>query len=414
MLVEFSVKNFLSFKEKTTFSMNASIDKSLENNIAEVKNNRILKVTAIYGANASGKSNLFEILAIVHSMIKNSNTLSPNSLLPVTPFKLDKKTINEPSEFEIKFIVKDIKYVYGFKMDKKNIYEEYLYYYPNNRIAKIFTRKNINDYSFTSDEESKLNDIKEKNTNNKFFLSTATNWNYDKTKPAFDFITEKLGVVLFHEQLDGYAYKSYYEDNDKSLEKFALKFLKKADFNISGYQISKQELTDEQLNSFPKELASIIPNNMPFYSVKTKHTIQNDTFELDIKEESLGTQLIFSFIPVIKDVLDNQKVLIIDEFDKSLHPFLVRFIIEIFNDEEVNKNHAQLIFNTHETNILDLNMLRRDQIWFVEKNYENESSTIYPLDDFSVRKNENIEKGYLVGRYGAIPFLSADFSNFIK
>ena len=181
MLVEFSVKNFLSFKEKTTFSMNASIDKSLENDVAEVKNNRILKVTAIYGANASGKSNLFEILAIVHSMIKNSNTLSPNSLLPVTPFKLDKKTINEPSEFEIKFIVNDIKYVYGFKMDKKNIYEEYLYYYPNNRIAKIFTRKNINDYSFTSDEESKLNDIKEKNTNNKFFLSTATNWNYDKT-----------------------------------------------------------------------------------------------------------------------------------------------------------------------------------------------------------------------------------------
>ena len=126
----------------------------------------------------------------------------------------------------------------------------------------------------------------------------------------------------------------------------------------------------------------------------------------------------FAFLPFIstdnlssnfKDVLDNGKVLIYDEFDKSLHPFIVKYLVEIFNNPEVNKNGAQLIFNTHDTNLLNLEILRRDQIWFAEKNPDDGSSAIYPLDDFSVRKLENVEKGYLLGRYGAIPFLTNNF-----
>lgn len=405
MLIEFSVTNFLSFKDKNTFTMIASSDNTLTDNIIEVKNEKILKMTALYGANASGKTNLFKILLTVSSMIENSNFFAPNMLLPITPFKLDKETINKPSEFEIKFIVDGIRYLYGFKADSKNVYEEYLVYYPNGRPVKIFTRENINDYSFNSSDERVLNDIKEKNTSNKFFVATATNWNYDKTKPAFDFLTDKLEVVISYDQINNYSYNMYYNDKDKKLENFALNFLEKADFNIKGYKIIEEKITEDKLRTIPDIVKPFIPINTSFYKVNTSHIVNGNEFEFDISEESLGTQVVFSFIPVLKDVLDNGKVLIIDEFDKSLHPFIVKYIVEIFSDIEINKNGAQLIFNTNDTNLLNLELLRRDQIWFSEKNSLDGSSTIYPLDDFSVRRTENVQKGYLLGRYGAIPFL---------
>lgn len=411
MLIEFSVTNFLSFKDRNTFTMIASSDNTLKDNYVEIGKDNILKITAIYGANASGKSNLFKILGIVSSLIKNSNFYAPAVSLPIVPFKLDNDTLDEPSEFEIKFLVDKTRYLYGFKADKKNIYEEYLFYYPNGRPVKIFSRKNIDEYSFNSSDEKILNDIKTKNTSNKFFIATATTWNYGKTKPAYDFLTSKLGVIMSYDQMDNYSYKMYYNDKERKLENFALKFLKKADFNVDGYNIIEEKITEEKLRNMPNFIKNFISVDTPMYKVNTKHIIDGNEFEFNIKEESLGTQVIFSFIPIIKDVLDNGKVLIIDEFDKSLHPFIVKYIVEFFNDKELNVNNAQLIFNTQDTNLLDLELLRRDQIWFAEKNNKNGSSTIYPLDDFAVRKTENIEKGYLLGRYGAIPFLESNFDD---
>ena len=411
MLIEFSITNFLSFKDKVTFSMKASSDKTLKNNYVNIGSEKILKTTAFYGANASGKTNLFKILGIVNNMIKGSNSLSPNAPLPIIPFKLSKETINKPSEFEIKFIVDKIRYVYGFKADYKNVYEEYLFYYPNGRPVKIFIRKNIDEYSFNSSYEKELNDIKTKNTKNKFFVSTATSWNFDKTKPAFDFLTEKLGVVLSHEQIKGYSNNMYFNDKTNSIKKFAINFLEKADFNINDYEIIEDKMTEEKMLNMPDIIKNLIPVNAPLYRVNTFHLVGKEKYRFDISEESLGTQTIFNFIPVIKDVLDNGKVIFIDEFDKSLHPFIVKYIIKIFNNPDLNKNGAQLIFNTHDTNLLDLDLLRRDQIWFTDKNYENAASDIYPLDDFSVRKEKNIEKDYLLGRYGAVPFIKEDLNN---
>ena len=392
--------------------MIASSDNTLKDNFVNVGNEKLLKMTAIYGANASGKSNLFRALAIVSSMIRQSNFNNPNVPLQIVPFKLDKETIKKPSEFEIKFLVDGIRYIYGFEADTKNIYKEYLTYYPNGRPAKIFSRENINEYSFNSNDEKVLNDIKKMNTPNKFFLTTATNWNYEKTKKAFEFLTEKLGVVMSYEQLDNYSYNMYSNDEDKKLEKFALKFLEKADFNVKEYKVVKEKLTDDQISLMPDVIRPFFPSNLPVYKVNTTHIVNGNKFEFDISEESLGTQVIFSFIPVIKDVIDNGKVLLIDEFDKSLHPYIVKYIVELFNDSELNKNNAQLIFNTNDTNLLDLELLRRDQIWFTEKNPDNGESTLYSLDDFSIRKSENVEKGYLLGRYGAVPFLINNFDDF--
>ena len=141
MLIEFSITNFLSFKEKNTFSMIASSDNTLEDNFTSIGNEKLLKMTALYGANASGKSNLFKILALISNMIRQSNFINPNVLLPIIPFKLDKETIKKPSEFEIKFLIDGVRYIYGFEADAKNIYKEYLMYYPNGRPVKIFNRE---------------------------------------------------------------------------------------------------------------------------------------------------------------------------------------------------------------------------------------------------------------------------------
>ena len=182
MILEFSVKNFLSFKEKVTFSMIANSNKELNDNYVEIGGNKVLKSAAVYGANASGKSNLFEILARVVSMLSSSNSVDINAKLPLIPFKFDKDSVNKPSEFEIKFILDETRYVYGFIADKDKIYDEYLYYYPNGRETKIFDRTNINEYSYTQKDEKILREIEDKNAQNKFFLATATNWNFDIKK----------------------------------------------------------------------------------------------------------------------------------------------------------------------------------------------------------------------------------------
>ncbi len=407
MILEFSVKNFLSFKEKVTFSMIANSNKELNDNYVEIGGNKVLKSAAIYGANASGKSNLFKILTLVVLMLWSSNSVDINAKLPLIPFKLDKGSVNKPSEFEIKFILDETRYVYGFIADKDKIYDEYLYYYPNGRETKIFDRTNINEYSYTQKDEKILREIEAKNAQNKFFLATATNWNFDKTKAAYNFLTNGIGTCNNLEILKNMAYKMY-ETNPDYLKDFAIDFLQKADFNIEDYQISQIDVPGEFLTAIPEFITKTLPDKPKAYQVLFKH--KNSDNYLSIDEESLGTQMIFAFIPFLADSLKNKKVLIIDELDKSLHSFLVQYIVEIFNDAEINKNGSQLIFNTHDTNLLDLNILRRDQIWFTEKNSETGESDLYSLSDFSVRKQENVEKGYMLGRYGAVPFIKNDFN----
>ena len=407
MILEFSVKNFLSFKEKVTFSMIANSNKELNDNYVEIGGNKVLKSAAVYGANASGKSNLFKILTLVVLMLRSSNSVDINAKLPLIPFKLDKGSVNKPSEFEIKFILDETRYVYGFIADKDKIYDEYLYYYPNGRETKIFDRTNINEYSYTQKDDKILREIETKNAQNKFFLATATNWNFDKTKAAYNFLTNGIGTCNNLEILKNMAYKMY-ETNPDYLKDFAIDFLQKADFNIEDYQISQIDVPGEFLTAIPEFITKTLPDKPKAYQVLFKH--KNSDNYLSIDEESLGTQMIFAFIPFLADSLKNKKVLIIDELDKSLHSFLVQYIVEIFNDAEINKNGSQLIFNTHDTNLLDLNILRRDQIWFTEKNSETGESDLYSLSDFSVRKQENVEKGYMLGRYGAVPFIKNDFN----
>lgn len=415
MLIEFSVKNFMSIKDEITFSMVAGSGNENIDNIVENKNTneRYLKSTAIYGANASGKTNFIKAIAAAILMVRKSNLRNINEpLLEMVPFKFDLKTMNQPSKFKFVFIKNNIKYIYGFSADVNRVYSEYLYQYLSAKPSLVFERNNTNEYNFTQSEQNKLKDIVTKNTDNKLFLSTATAWNYEKTKDAYLWFSEDIDTYNDNHNI-GYAFDKFENDKDGSQKKFTINLLKQADILIKDYNFEVEEVPNNNASIFNGPI--IISNDGKLVKkevkISTLHQIENDEgklldYELDLHDESLGTQSLFFFSPVIKEALEKGRIIIVDEIDRSLHPLLVEFIIKLFNNSDINKNNAQLIFNTHDTNLLSLDNFRRDQIWFTEKDPKKGSTDLYPLDDFSVRKTENIQKGYLNGRYGAIPFLA--------
>ncbi len=418
MLIQFSIKNFMSFKEKVIFSMEAGTgDENIENiiNYKDI-NERLLKTTAIYGANAAGKTNLIKAFAAAIIMIRRSNMRQPGEkLMEMEPFAFDEKTKAEPCEFEFIFIQNNKKYVYGFSADKDKVYTEYLYQYLSAKSTTIFERNNINKYKFLQSDEGKLNAIKDKNTDNKLFLATATTWNYEKTKAPYLWFAEKIDTYNGGLNFSDFAIDAYSKDENKELKKFTLKLLEEADIIIKDFNVEIEEKdVDNNILSLLKNLNAplpIIPQKQRDVKIRMVHEIIDENgkiedYDLNFGNESSGTQILFSFAPILKNVFEKGKILVIDEIERSLHPRLVEMIIKFFHNPKINIGNAQLIFNTHDTNLLSLNIFRRDQIWFAEKDPKKGATDLYPLDDFSVRKAENIQKGYLNGRYGAVPFVA--------
>lgn len=412
MLIEFTVKNFMSIKNEITFSMISGKSSENLNNTIQSKNfnESYLKSTAIYGANASGKTNFIRALTSAILMVRKSNSRNVNeSLLEMQPFKFDAKTINEPCEFEFVFIKNDTKYVYGFSADINKIYSEYLYQYFSSKATLIFERKNVNEYKFKQSEKSKLEELATKNTEKKLFLSTATAWNYELTREPYMWFAENIDTFNDCLTMNNFVFNKFENDKDNSLKNFTINLLKQSDILISDYNFEIKSIT----NFIPFDNPNLLNEKISQkeVSISTLHEIEDDdgktySYELELQNESLGTQSLFFFSPVLKEAFENGKVIIVDEIDKSLHPLLIELIIKLFHNPDINKNNAQLIFNTHNTNLLSLDLFRKDQIWFAEKDPKKGITDLYPLDDFSIRKTANIQKGYLNGRYGGIPFIS--------
>lgn len=412
MLIEFSVKNFLSFKNKITLSMEKGIGNENQDNVVSIGDIDLLKTAAIYGANASGKSNILKALTCSILMVRNSNLIPVGGKWNfIKPFLFDKTSKNKPSEFEFIFIENNIKYRYFFSADANRIYDEILDVYNSQKPSNIFTRIKTNNYEFTKDK-NKLETLAANNTENKLFLSTATNWNYDKTKDAYLWFANAIDTYDSFENIADNDLIDY-SKNDAGLKNFALKLLKEADILIKDITVDYEE--KEADNTMIDMLVPPLARNGEKIKVKNvnielEHEIKDadDTYhsyKLNFTDESSGTKVLFAFAPFLKRAFERTKVIVIDELERSMHPALVEFIVKLFNNKEINKANSQLIFTTHATNLLDLELLRRDQIWFTEKNPETGVSDLYPLDSFSVRKEENIQRGYINGRYGAIPFI---------
>ena len=409
MLIEFSVMNFLSFKEKVTLSLEKESGNENEENTFVFNNEELLKTAVIYGANASGKSNLIKAFTTAILMVRNSNMIPIGGKWDILkPFLFSEDTKNGPSEFEFIFITNKIKYRYFFSADVNKIYNESLDAYYSQKPTNIFTRKNTAEYSFINSDKKTLESIASKNTENKLFLSTATTWNYEKTKDAFLWFLNSIDTYgSFDSMLDQDLIN--YSNNEEDLKEFTLKLLKESDIFIKDLRVSYEEKDVEN--------SSFIINNQKQGALKTKsvkiamdHEItdsqdEKNIYTLDFEDESSGTKILFALAPILKRAFEKTKIIIVDELEKSLHPTLVKYIIKLFNNEKLNTKNSQLIFTTHAISLLNLDLFRRDQIWFTEKDVLTGNSDLYPLDSFSVRKEENIEKGYINGRYGAVPFI---------
>lgn len=417
MLVQFTVENFLSIRDKVYLSLEPSKDSEHPENLITKGDYKAVNSVAIYGANASGKSSLFKAITVALIMIRNSNNVQVTDKLPMTPFKFDFESRNKPTSFEFTFIAKDgRKYIYGFSATTEKVVEEYLYCYNTSKPTLLFDLNENEKPKFNRAYKVKLEAAYQMNTANKLFLATATTWNVECTKSPFEWLAESIDTFTDVMELGGVAFEKYRTDENRKYIEFTKNLLKQADINISSIEVDAKEVMGGPALPFQIVVQGKIipPNEGKHYDVEitTGHTVVDENgekteFSLTLQEESIGTQLLFFYGPLLKDAFEKGKTIVLDEIDKSMHPSRVKFIMNLFRDPDVNKNGAQLIVTTHETGILSLDMFRRDQIYFTEKDSKSGVTDLYSLDEFSVRKTENIEKGYLMGRYGAIPFLQA-------
>lgn len=423
MLIEFIVKNYRSIKDEQVFSMvkaskikEPDLDEGNTFSAGEPNNVDLLSSAVIYGANASGKSNLLNALRAMATIVRYSSTqFQEGDLLPTEPFKFDELSAIEPTEFEASFINDGVKYQYGFAATQERVLEEWLIAFPNKRPQRWFSRvfdEEAQEYSYKfSDHLLGPKQVWQASTrSNALFLSTAVQLNSEQLRPVFNWFRHTLQPVINFDVLGPGFTASFCED--EHYRERVINLLQASDLNIHDVIIEAEKFDIKAIpENLPQEVREQIIQEVKdkdVLDIQTVHKTKNGRFiSLDLDEESDGTQKLFSIAGPLLDVLDKGFVLIVDELHNSFHPKMVESIIKLFHNPKINKNNAQLIFTTHETSVLNQNVFRRDQIWFCEK-VEYGETNIYPLTDFSPRKadRENIEAGYLSGRYGAVPFIS--------
>ncbi|HEY3776779.1 MAG TPA: ATP-binding protein [Rhizomicrobium sp.] len=418
MLIQFKVGNYRSFCGQQTIAMTADASKEhFETHTAESGINnlgRLLRSAAIYGPNAAGKTNLLKALQFMQQVVVTSATSAPTTKLPHDPFRLSSVTKSQSTDFEIAIIKDGVRYEYGFSLGPQRVENEFLLEYPHGRGRRLFERTwNGKDeeyeWNFSTHFTGNKSLWRDATRDNALFLSMAVQLNNQQLKPVFEWFQKRLVVIVGNMSMNaGLTLKLFESQRGKD---HLLSFIREADSGISDVEIQR-----EPLSSGPGYMigagAPIIeqgPANSPPNLVRVSFShLATDTRErvkFDLSDESNGTQALFKNAGAWLNVFANGEVLLFDEIDTSLHPLLTRFLIAQFHSDATNPNGAQLVFSTHDTTLLNQELFRRDQIWFVEKQTDA-STRLYPLSEFSPRNDEAIERWYMRGRYGALPILS--------
>lgn len=405
MLINLTIKNFLSIKDPVSFSLLATSDDSHETTLIShpaLKEEKLIPCAAIYGANASGKTNFLLAFDMLSNFVLYSHRIQANDLIGVIPFRLDSVSNKAPTEFIVEFIANDIRYKYQLAMTDEEVFTENLYSYENNREAIIFER-NKAEFFFTRDK-SRQDEIAKNTLKNTSYLAKATQSNYAPVKAPFDWFSH---ADVYKNRL-GQIYIPSATALNESIERKNqfLNFLSIIDLSVKDFVIEKKVKTKKDDETIARKDVS--------YSIQTLHKFKDsDTGDekevyFNLRDESDGTRTLFNIAVPVFEALDLGGTLFVDELEANLHPLAQEKLISLFMDPEQNRRGAQIVFSTHNTNLLNLGILRRDQIWFTEKK-ENQSTDIYSLADLTPipRKEANIQKGYLAGKYGAIPFISS-------
>lgn len=422
MLIEFTVGNFRSFRDPQTLSLVAapikSKDPELDENtvIKTAANPDLLTSAAMYGANASGKSNLVQALDFMKRFVMHSlKETKATGGIQVEPFRLHAATVGQPSHFEIVFIEGGKRYRYGFEVTKERVTAEWLFFVPSTREARLFEREGDDITVGSYFKEGR--DLEQHTRPNALFLSVVAQFNGPKAQKLVTWFG-RLGIISGVDDIGMMPFTLMQLVEGEHSE--AIKQLVcRLDLGIGDLQVEKTVRSKPQLpDEMPDEIrqafltimnASDADERLSIHTIHTQYDhegnpVGQELFELD-EHESEGTQKLFSMSGPLLDTLQKGRVLVVDELDARLHPLMTREIISLFNHKATNPNGAQLIFNTQDTNLLDNRLFRRDQIWFVEKDQQG-ASHLYSLAEFKVRNDKDYERGYIQGRYGAVPYLS--------
>lgn len=414
MILEVRLSNFFSIKDEVVLDMRAANiktknAKALTNNIFPYKDTEILKTVALYGANASGKSNIIKAIRFCGLMILNSTNHNENVIFPYRKFKFANFN-NKPSTFFINFVVNEIEYEYSFSLMQNKILTESLHYYPKGRIKKIFIRNEKagktkkEKYSFGTVIKRPL-DVAENTSDKTLYLSRASQMDRDVAKELFMYFNNTfiLGYIGHNAQQIENLFKTYKNP--------LLQALQIADSDIVNITVKKIKMPGKNINVSIKgtnledvTLEDVIQEKL---QVKTFHkTEPKKSFDL-LTEESEGTKKLFVIMLSILDIIANNKILLVDEIGESLHTDIIEYIFNLFRASD----KAQLICTTHNTRFLDLTKFRKDQIYFVNKK-EDASTDLYSLYDYSdFRDTMDLEKAYLQGRFDAVPFINDSIEN---
>jgi len=403
MLLQFNFKNFKSFRDETTLDLSSTKITEFSDSVVKLGGESVLPVAAIFGANASGKSNVMEALKFMTMYVLRSlefgDEVSERTVKP-TPFLFDSNSASAQSMFEVYFIGKDEKtYNYGFVLGKNGVEEEWLnVILKSTKEPKSVFYRNANELDLSGLPKKNSENIRVSLERETLVVSLGAKLKISKLKNVRDWFLS-IGIIDFGEPIENLvrsrAVPHGFADEPKVREQ-VVKYLSAFDDSIIGFNV--------EAVGKDKDSGSTI------LKIETVHEAVNSdkTVSIPLMQESAGTLKMFSLYPFLHAVLENGGVLVVDELNARLHPLLVRSFIITFLDSEINTNHAQLIFTTHDSWQMSGNLLRRDEIWFTEKNSKG-ISTLYSLVDFvdadgiRIRKDENYEKNYLLGKYGAIP-----------
>jgi hypothetical protein len=387
MLLRFRFSNFRSFRREEELSLVAGPFTDMPDVVRKPAGfgEGILPGAAIYGANASGKTNVIKAAAFMSYAVSVSHrSWKPEGPIPREPFMGDEESAREPSEFEADFLLSGVRYRYGFRINSEAVLEEWLCVYPNDHKQTWFHRKQGSPIVFSKKMPGENRTIETLTRKNSLFLSAAAQNNHDTLLPVHRW----LAGIAVEERERTMGITAMLCAQSPGVKDEIAGLLAGADLGVAGMTVEQP-----RLDFLPK--------------IRLLHRVGDRTVSFDKEQESAGTVAYLALLGPVAFALDKGIPLLIDELDESLHPLLATELIRLFNNPLSNPNGAQLIFNTQDTNLLSSGVLRRDQIWFTEKGNDG-SSHLFPLSDFKPRRQENLQNGYLQGRYGAIPFINPD------
>ncbi len=413
MLLEFACSNHKSIRDEVLFSTLAGKDSTYEERIFDMDGVKVLKSAVIYGANGSGKSNFIDAIMFVKNLVIGSINHQPGQGIRQSPHKLD--GFDKESTYKVQFVTKGVRYVFGFSLRDMLISEEYLYFFPNNRQTKIYER---NGETFNAGRlfRGKFTSCKDVLKPNRLMLSCAANFSsVQEIADAYSFFNDELVIYGPINQDNWMNYSLHQMDQNTKMKAAVMTFLSELGTGIKDIRVTIDQklLESGELPPFLSDefKAMLLQNKVDAITAKVIY----DSFETDlIQEESTGIKKLFAMLCPLIDIILNGKVLICDELESGLHESLVYGLVKLFINTEAEK-FAQLIFTTHETGLLNLDLFRRDQIWFTEMKKNERSTDLYSLAEIkNVRKEDNFGKGYISGKYGAIPMLNLNFADIVS